>query len=78
MQHRACKIVSLTPLPFSATFHVRRGKNSGYGVACIAGTRIPVSVVLDNLAARVPEERSHILYGSPSRSSLQLWAGETL
>lgn len=27
-----------------------------HGVACIAGTRIPVSVVLDNLAARVPEE----------------------
>ncbi|HEY0874758.1 MAG TPA: DUF433 domain-containing protein [Vicinamibacterales bacterium] len=28
-----------------------------HGVACIAGTRIPVTVVLDNLAARVPEER---------------------
>ncbi len=28
-----------------------------HGVACIAGTRIPVSLVLDNLAARVPEER---------------------
>lgn len=28
-----------------------------HGVACIAGTRIPVSVVLDNLAARVPVER---------------------
>lgn len=31
--------------------------NVMHGVACIAGTRIPVSVVLDNLAARVPEER---------------------
>lgn len=28
-----------------------------HGIACIAGTRIPVSLVLDNLAARVPEER---------------------
>ena len=28
-----------------------------HGVACIAGTRIPVSVILDNLAARIPEER---------------------
>ena len=28
-----------------------------HGSACITGTRIPVSVVLDNLAARVPEER---------------------
>ena len=31
--------------------------NVMHGVACIAGTRIPVSLVLDNLAARVPEER---------------------
>lgn len=28
-----------------------------HGAACIAGTRIPVAVVLDNLAARIPEER---------------------
>ena len=28
-----------------------------HGLACIIGTRIPVSVVLDNLAARVPEDR---------------------
>lgn len=28
-----------------------------HGVACIAGTRIPVSVVLDNLAAGVPDDR---------------------
>lgn len=26
-----------------------------HGQACVAGTRIPVSVVLDNLAAGVPE-----------------------
>jgi len=31
--------------------------NVMHGMACITGTRIPVSVVLDNLAARVPEER---------------------
>ena len=31
--------------------------NVMHGVACIARTRIPVSVVLDNLAARMPEER---------------------
>ena len=31
--------------------------NVMHGVACIAGTRVPVSVVLDNLASRVPEER---------------------
>ena len=31
--------------------------NVMHGVACILGTRVPVSVVLDNLAARVPEER---------------------
>ena len=31
--------------------------NVMHGVACVAGTRIPVSVVLDNLAAGVaPEE----------------------
>ncbi|HLG74156.1 MAG TPA: DUF433 domain-containing protein [Chloroflexota bacterium] len=27
-----------------------------HGVACISGTRIPVAVVLDNLAAGVPED----------------------
>jgi uncharacterized protein (DUF433 family) len=30
--------------------------NVCHGQACVAGTRIPVSVVLDNLAARVPVE----------------------
>jgi uncharacterized protein (DUF433 family) len=30
--------------------------NVMHGVACIAGTRIPVAVVLDNLAAGVPSE----------------------
>ena len=29
--------------------------NVCHGQACVAGTRIPVSVVLDNLAAGIPE-----------------------
>lgn len=37
--------------------HISVDPDIMHGVACIAGTRIPVSVVLDNLAARVPEER---------------------
>ena len=37
--------------------HISVDPNVMHGVACIAGTRVPVSVVLDNLAARVPEER---------------------
>jgi uncharacterized protein (DUF433 family) len=41
--------------------------NVMHGVACIAGTRIPVSLVLDNLAARVPEER--LLAEYPSLTS---------
>ena len=41
--------------------------NVMHGVACIAGTRIPVSLVLDNLAARVPEER--LLSEYPSLTS---------
>ena len=41
--------------------------NVMHGLACIAGTRIPVSVVLDNLAARVSEER--LLTEYPSLTS---------
>jgi uncharacterized protein (DUF433 family) len=29
--------------------------NICHGQACVAGTRIPVSVVLDNVAAGIPE-----------------------
>ena len=35
-----------------------------HGQACVRGTRVPVSVVLDNLAARVP--RDEILQSYPS------------
>ena len=38
--------------------------NVMHGVACIAGTRIPVSVILDNLAARVPDDRLMAEYPS--------------
>jgi uncharacterized protein (DUF433 family) len=41
-----------------------------HGVACIAGTRIPVSLVLDNLAARVPEERLLAEYPSLSPEAI--------
>ena len=41
-----------------------------HGVACIAGTRIPVLVVLDNLAARVPEERLLAEYPSLTREAI--------
>ena len=37
--------------------HISVDPNVMHGVACVAGTRIPVSLVLDNLAARVPEDR---------------------
>lgn len=35
-----------------------------HGKACIAGTRIPVSIILDNLAAEVPQ--AEILASYPS------------
>jgi uncharacterized protein (DUF433 family) len=38
--------------------------NVCHGTACIRGTRIPVSVILDNLAARV--DRAEILASYPS------------
>lgn len=45
--------------------------NVMHGVACIAGTRIPVSVVLDNLAARVPEDRLRAEYPSLTPEAIQ-------
>jgi uncharacterized protein (DUF433 family) len=41
--------------------------NICHGQACVAGTRIPVSVVLDNLAAHVPVEE--ILQSYPALSA---------
>jgi uncharacterized protein (DUF433 family) len=43
-----------------------------HGRACIAGTRIPVSVVLDNLAAGVPTDE--ILSSYPSLTLLDIHA----
>jgi uncharacterized protein (DUF433 family) len=45
-----------------------------HGKPCIRGTRIPVAVVLDNLAAAVPREE--ILQSYPSISSQDLDAAE--
>ena len=36
--------------------HITSDPNICHGQACVAGTRIPVSVVLDNLAAGVSQE----------------------
>ena len=45
--------------------------NVMHGVACIAGTRIPVSLALDNLAARTPEERLLTEYPSLTPDAIQ-------
>lgn len=45
--------------------------NVMHGVACIAGTRIPVSLVLDNLAAQVPEGRLLAEYPSLTAEALR-------
>ena len=51
--------------------HIVVDPNVMHGVACIAGTRIPVSVVLDNLAAGVTEERLLAEYPSLTRESIR-------
>jgi uncharacterized protein (DUF433 family) len=45
--------------------HVCRGQ------ACVAATRIPVSVVLDNLAAGIPESEILTSYPRLSHDSIQ-------
>ena len=47
--------------------HITVDSNICHGRACIAGTRIPVSVVLDNLAAGLNSEDIQMSY--PSLSS---------
>ena len=42
-----------------------------HGKACITGTRIPVSVILDNLAAGLPVEEILSSYPSLDRSDIQ-------
>lgn len=44
--------------------------NVMHGLACIVGTRIPVSVALDNLAARVSEERLLAEYPSLTKEAI--------
>jgi uncharacterized protein (DUF433 family) len=36
--------------------HISVDPNVCHGQPCVAGTRIPVSVVLDNLAAGIPQD----------------------
>ena len=42
-----------------------------HGQACVAGTRILVSVVLDNLAAGVPEDEILQSYPTLTREAIQ-------
>lgn len=42
-----------------------------HGKPCIRGTRIMVSVILDNLAARVPEEQILRSYPTLSKEDIQ-------
>jgi uncharacterized protein (DUF433 family) len=51
--------------------HISVDPNVMHGVAYITGTRIPVSLVLDNLAARVPEERLLAEHPSLTREAIQ-------
>jgi uncharacterized protein (DUF433 family) len=49
--------------------------NICHGQACVAGTRIPVSVVLDNLAAGLSEAEILASYPRLSHESLQACIG---
>jgi uncharacterized protein (DUF433 family) len=51
--------------------HITVDPNICHGQACVAATRIPVSVVLDNLAAGVPESEILISYPRLSHDSIQ-------
>ena len=42
-----------------------------HGQACVAGTRIPVSVVLDNLAAGIPETQIIASYSRLTPEAIQ-------
>jgi uncharacterized protein (DUF433 family) len=45
--------------------------NVCHGQACVAGTRIPVAVVLDNLAAGVPTEDIIVSYPRLTLDAIQ-------
>ena len=50
--------------------HISVDPNVMHGVACVAGTRVPVSVVLASLAAGVTEERILAEYPSVSLQAI--------
>ncbi len=51
--------------------HIIVDPNVCHGQACIKGTRIMVSVILDNLAANVPQDEILRSYPSLRRESIQ-------
>ena len=51
--------------------HITVDPNVCHGQACIKGTRVMASVVLDNLAAGVPQEEILRSYPSLDRRSIQ-------
>jgi uncharacterized protein (DUF433 family) len=51
--------------------HITVDPNVCHGQACIKGTRIAVSVILDNLAANVPRDEILHSYPSLSQESIQ-------
>ena len=55
--------------------HVTVNQEVCHGQACITGTRVMVSVVLDNLAARVPEDEVLASYPSLTREDIQAAIG---
>ena len=67
--------ITKTPFPIPALGHadVRpcRDPSVCHGQACVAGTRIPVSVVLDNLAAGVSESEIIASYPRLTHDAIQ-------
>ena len=55
--------------------HVTVNPEVCHGQACITGTRVMVSVVLDNLAASVPEDEVLASYPSLTREDIQAAIG---
>jgi uncharacterized protein (DUF433 family) len=50
--------------------HIQSDPEVVHGQACFVGTRIPVSVVLDSLAAGIPQEEILGSYPSLSRNAI--------
>jgi len=51
--------------------HITVDPEIAHGQACITGTRVPVSVVLDNLAAGQSVEQLLVSYPSITREAVQ-------